>query len=89
MALYAFYTIVTGGGDEEKLKKGKQMVIYGLIGFVLIRLPKAIVSAIYGAPEGCTNSGSFLMTTVEECVLTKNELSGTLEIVGKIIGYFN
>lgn len=57
MMVYAFYIIVTGGGDEEKVKKGKKIVIYALVGFLLIRIPKLLVTAIYGKPsEGCTEA---------------------------------
>ncbi len=85
MAVYAFFLIVTGAGDEEKMKKWRRTIIYGLIGFFLIRIPQSIVSALYGSPD-CRNSGIF---TVWSCEIEKQNLSGVVEIVGKIINYFN
>ena len=31
MMIYAFYMMVTGSGDEERVKKGRSMVIYAII----------------------------------------------------------
>lgn len=31
MAFYAFYQIVTAGGSDEKSKKGKQTIIFGIV----------------------------------------------------------
>jgi hypothetical protein len=85
MAVIAFYTIVTGGGDEEKLKKWKMTVIYGLVGFFLIKLPESIVRAIYGSPN-CKEGSWF---TVWNCEIKEQSLTGTVAIIGKIITYFN
>lgn len=54
--IYAFYIIVTGSGDEEKLTKGKNALIFGVVGFVMIQLPYRLVNSLYkGLPE-CTES---------------------------------
>lgn len=85
MMIYAFYIIVTGGGDEEKLKKWKNTVIYAVIGFLLIRLPEAFVRAIYGSPA-CKKKWLF---EIGSCEIKNNDLTGVVEIIGKIFVYFN
>jgi len=39
MAFYAFFKIITAGGEEDQVKKGKQTIIAALIGFLLIKVP--------------------------------------------------
>lgn len=88
MMIYAFYVIVTGGGDEEKLKKGKNIVIYAIIGFLLIRLPKLIVTTIYGEPD-CKGVGPWDLVTIGSCKLTNPDLSGAVGVIAKIFNYVN
>ena len=85
MMIYAFFIIVSGGGDEEKAKKGKNIVIYGLIGFLLIRVPRAFISAIYGSPS-CRES-EFLWTS--SCTIKNQDLAGSIGIIGNIINFLN
>lgn len=82
MAVYAFYLLVSSGGDEEKTKKGKHTIVYAIIGFILIRLPKSLIGLIYGTPQSCsTQSFGF------ECTIWQKNLSGALAIFGKIFTY--
>lgn len=85
MMVYAFFVIVTGGGDDEKLKKGKNIVIYAFIGFLLIRLPRAFVSAIYGKPD-CKET-DFLWTS--SCAIKSQNLKEGIGIIGSLINYLN
>ena len=87
MMVYAFYTIVTGGWDEEKLKKGKNIVIYSIVGFLLIRLPQAFVTAIYGEPKpACRDDRIF---TIGTCLMGEKKLEWSILIFGKILTYLN
>ena len=87
MMVYAFYIIVTGGGDEEKLKKWKNIVIYSVIGFLLIRIPRAFVTAIYGEPtDACKDTSLF---TIGNCMMGEKKLEGTISIFGKVLTYVN
>lgn len=79
MMIYAFYVIITGGGDEEKLKKGKNIVIYALVGFVLIRLPQAVINAIYGSPD-CQDRLSGLVT-IGDCAIKNHDLNASIGII--------
>lgn len=87
MMIYAFYIIITGGGDEEKLKKGKNIVIYAIVGFVLIRLPQAVIDAIYGKPD-CEEKLAGLIT-IGDCAIKKQDLEASIGIIGKMINFFN
>ena len=45
-ALYGGFQILTAGGDEEKVKKGKTTLIQAVIGLIVIFLASSIVSWI-------------------------------------------
>jgi type IV secretory pathway VirB2 component (pilin) len=47
-ALYGGFQILTAGGDEEKVKKGKTTLIQAVIGLVVIFLASQIVNWIIG-----------------------------------------
>lgn len=47
-AIYGGFTILTSGGDEEKVKKGKNLIIYVVIGLALVFLASQIVTWIIG-----------------------------------------
>ncbi len=85
MMIYAFFIIVSGGGDEEKAKKGKNIVIYALSGFLLIRIPRAFISAIYGSPN-CKET-EFLWTS--SCVIKGADYPKGIGVIGSIFNYFN
>ena len=87
MAVYSFYTIIIGGWDEEKLKKWKNIFIYALIGFLLIRIPKFLVIAIYGEPTAACRDTTWL--AIWACQIGNKNLSEGVNIVGKILTYIN
>lgn len=41
--IYAGFTILTGAGDEEKMKKWKNILIYVVVGLVVIFLASSII----------------------------------------------
>ena len=43
MAVYAGFLIVTAGGDEEKVKKGKHILIQVAIGIIVVFLASTFV----------------------------------------------
>jgi len=85
MVLYAFYTIVWWAWDEEKLKKWKKTIIYGLVGFFLMRIPEPIIRALYGSPN-CRTETIF---TLWSCEIANQDISGAIGIIGRIILYIN
>ena len=45
-ALYGGFLILTSGGDEEKVKKGKTILMHGALGLLVIFLASSIVSFV-------------------------------------------
>lgn len=90
MMIYAFYLIVTGGGNEEKSKRGKNVVIFAVIGFLLLKLPYTIVSSIYGNIPACSSDSSNLWAMASPCTgMSATDLTGTVEIIAKVFTFVN
>lgn len=53
-ALWGGFNILTAGGDEEKVKKGKTVLIQALIGLVVIFLASSIINWIVTKILGTT-----------------------------------
>ena len=51
-----FQTFILGGGDEEKQSKGKQLMLYAIVGFVIMVSIWGIVNLVAGG-FGLTESG--------------------------------
>lgn len=47
--IYAGFLMVTAGGDDGALEKGKKIITYAAIGIVIILLSYTIVNALVGA----------------------------------------
>ncbi|MDD5197962.1 MAG: hypothetical protein PHN60_03840 [Candidatus Gracilibacteria bacterium] len=82
MAFYAFYRIISAGGSDDKVKKGKQTIIFALIGFLLLKIPRVLVESIYGRAQ--CDSGLFGI-----CQITSPDLGATVRIMTTAINYFN
>ncbi|MDD5769329.1 MAG: hypothetical protein PHE25_00025 [Candidatus Gracilibacteria bacterium] len=57
MAIYAFYRIITAGGEEDKIKKGKTAIYHAIIGFIIIKFSNLIVTNTFN-PD--CNGGSLI-----------------------------
>lgn len=53
-ALWGGFNILTAGGDEEKVKKGKTILIQGAMGLLVIWLAGTIVSWVLGLLDSGT-----------------------------------
>ena len=84
MAFYAFYRIISAGGDEEKTKKGKKTIVAGLLGFLLIKIPGVLVASIYGKVE-CKD----VVLGICQTSISDPNLNDTTRIMTKVINYFN
>lgn len=92
MMIYAFYVIVTGAGDEDKLKKGKNTLIFAILGFVLIQFPVTIVRLMYAGVPECQNTqdqGLWDLAAACENKSGSVNLSGSIGLIGQIIQYLN
>ncbi len=88
MSILAFYTMVTGGGDEEKFKKWKNTLIYSIIWFILIRIPETLIRLVYGQPD-CKNVGPFNLVTIGDCAIKDPNVQASLGIFGNFVNYLN
>jgi hypothetical protein len=52
MIIYGGMLYVTAGGAQEKVDKGKKILMYTIIGIVIIMLSFVIVNAVLGAGTG-------------------------------------
>ena len=86
MAIWAFFVMATAG-DEEKVKKSRNTILYAIIGFLLIKVPYEIVKAFYGRP-GCENSSGSLVS-VWVCDIKGVDLTKGIGIIWKIFAFFN
>jgi hypothetical protein len=87
MAVWAFFIMVTAWGDEEKAKKSRNTILYAIVGFLLIKIPYAIVRAFYGRP-GCENS-SWGIINIWTCDIKEVDLTKWIGIVWKLFTFFN
>ncbi len=63
------------------------MVIYGLVGFLLIRIPRALIEAFYGNVD-CPDGSAWTMA--DQCDLVQqSDVNVGLQIFGKILEFFN
>lgn len=58
--IYAGFQVMIGGGDEEKMKKAKNIIIYILVGVSIMWLAYAIVSIIISSVTGNSQNNSSL-----------------------------
>jgi hypothetical protein len=87
MAVYAFYVLVTANGNDERVKKWKNIVVYAIIGFLLMRMPSLLVPAIYGEPDiDCKN---IWWVNIGTCELENKNLAASINIFGKILTYLS
>lgn len=90
MMFYAFYIIVTGGWDEEKLNSWKKTLAYGLIGFLMIQVPNSLVSMIYSGVPRCSEWSSLWSYASQNCTKWPDtDLGKTIEFTAEFFKYFN
>lgn len=70
--LYAGFQIMIGGGDEEKTKKAKNIIIYIVVGISIMWLAYAIVSLIIEAIDWKNNS-SIAKNSIERSFIALEE----------------
>ena len=58
LVIYAGYLIMTAGGDETKIKKGKKIITSGVIGLIIVFSAYAIVTFVFGRLIDATGGGN-------------------------------
>jgi len=53
IAVYAFYKLITAGGNEDAAKEWKMSIVYAIIWFIWVKLTKTLVYTTYGKID-CT-----------------------------------
>jgi len=88
IAIYAFYRLITANGDEEKANKAKKSIIEAIIGFIVIKLARSIVEAVYGTIH-CNQVMNGIITLNGGMCLEDAELSKFADIVVRVINWVN
>lgn len=81
IAIYAFFRIITSAWDEEKAKTWKMTVLYAIIWFIVIKLARFLIDAVYKMNE--TSSITGWVSNIS------NDLSWVWEIIFNIINWMN
>lgn len=85
-AIYAFYRIVTSGGNEEWFDDGKKIFIGSIIGFIIMMIAEPLVRIAYGWGN-CWSNKIFGVST--NCTNRVFDASGVLGLFAKIIVFLN
>lgn len=88
IAIYAFYKIVTSNWDEEKAKDWKMTIFYSILWFIVIKISRKIVEAVYWKIN-CTNwDTAFFIFQNDRCIQKAN-LNEFSNIVLNLINWVN
>ncbi len=85
VAFVAFFRLVTAGGNDEQAKGAKRAIFTGIVGFLLIKIPKVLVESIYGKAGHDCGSYTFFGT----CRLEDPDLGRTVTIMTNFVNYLN
>lgn len=89
MMVYAFYVIVTAGGQEDALKKWKNTVIYAVFGFILLKVPEILVKYVYGDLHPNCRTFTFSLTSCKVRSEQSLDGAGIIGIFAQIFNYVN
>ncbi|MBW7954681.1 hypothetical protein H3C61_02625 [Candidatus Gracilibacteria bacterium] len=83
MGIYAFYKIITAGGDDEGIKKGKSIIFQAIIGFIVIKFADIIVKNTFN-PD-CGGGGILHYYGTSIC----QNVTGNAKIITTLLNWFN
>ncbi|MGE4443719.1 MAG: hypothetical protein AB7E37_01855 [Candidatus Altimarinota bacterium] len=78
MGIYAFYKIVTAGGEEDKVSKGKTTIVQAIIGFIVIKFADIIVTNTFNPDCGGGGILSYYGTNICENITDNAKIVTTL-----------
>ncbi len=87
ICIYAFYKIVTANGNEEAISKWKMSIVYGLIGFIVVKVADVLVESTYGKLKWCDTWKLFTITK-NDCI-TRPEVEWIMWVITTIINWLN
>ncbi len=79
--IYSFFSLVTANWDEEKAKSWKMSVLYAIMWFVVIKVSKKLVDAVYGKTS-CSSHTNINCTNT-------TDIKWIAEIIVNIINWMN
>ena len=90
VAIFAFYRLVTANGEEDKIKSGKNTILYAVIWFMIVKFASVIVNAFYGQVN-CEdqNSWSGVVSTTTKICRNDADFSQGINLIMSIITWLN
>jgi hypothetical protein len=79
--IYSFFSLVTANWDEEKAKSWKMSVLYAIMWFIVIKVSKKLVDAVYGKTS-CSSHTNINCTNT-------TDIKWVAEIIVTIINWIN
>ncbi|MCP4523592.1 MAG: hypothetical protein GY828_05245 [Candidatus Gracilibacteria bacterium] len=89
IAIFAFYKLVTSGGNEEDATSGKMSILYAIGGFIIVKITRTLVDSLYGKVKCESSSIGILESNNANRCIEKAELSDTVQIIINIINWAN
>jgi hypothetical protein len=81
--------MVTANGDEGKVKEGRMSILYALIWFIVVKLSKEIVYAVYWEADCKDRTVLWIFQINGSNCATNNDLSWVVSIVTRVINWIN
>lgn len=85
-AIYAYFRMVTAGGEQSGIDTGKRAFIYAVVGFILVILAEPFVKILYSG-TGCQTSVFGTIST--DCQDRVIDINGIMGVLAKIIVFLN
>jgi len=86
MGVWSFYLLVTAGGDEDKVTKGKMIIVQAVIGFIVIKFAQVLVKNTFD--PGCGKSVFFGLIKLRDHDVCAN-ITENASIITTIITWAN
>jgi len=85
MGVWSFYLLVTASGDEDKVTKGKMIIVQAVIGFVVIKFSQVLVKNTF---DPCTETYLWFLRN-DQAHKMCNDITKNAGIITTIITWVN
>jgi hypothetical protein len=89
MMIFAFYAMITSNWDEEKYKNWTKTVIYAIIWFIVVKLAKELVYAVYWEIDCGERTVLWIFQISGSSCTAESDLTWISNIVVRIINWMN